>query len=277
MASQDTLDTAVSWYRTGVEKVESHSFSIGLSYLEKAIPVFEEAGDRNLATQARHYRLLALKLSQRHEEVEREFARIMEGYNELGNHYGKALLIVHLAESLGERGRWERANSYFNLAAVIAENFQFAELMVHIFLEQAKVSSKRDNHLHAIRCLKRAEHFSQGPQDTLALANLKHLRGGELSSMGEVSEAAAHLEEAQSLYLKEGRPREALKPLNLLKKIYGSGEMAAEQERVSALSHQCAQVMLKRDSFPIDRTGLGPPIEPPHDPVGQGAAQGPAQ
>lgn len=269
MASQDTLDTAVSWYRTGVEKVDSNSFTIGLSYLDKAIPVFEGAGDKNMAAQARHYRLLALKMSERHEEVEREFPRIMEDYSELGNHYGKALLIVHLAESLGERGRWERANSYFNLAAVIAENFRFAELMVHIFLEQAKVFSKRDNHLHAIRCLKRAEHFSQGPEEKLALANLKHLRGGELSSMGEVSEAAAHLEEAQNLYLKAGRPREALKPLNLLKKIYGGGGMAGEQERVSALIHQCAQAMLKRDSFPLEREGLGPPIEPPPNPAGQ--------
>ena len=269
MPSPDTLDTAVSWYRTGAEKIESHSFSIGLSYLDKAIPVFDEAGDRNLAAQARHYRLLALKLSQRHEEVEREFARIMEGYSEVGNHYGKALLIVHLAESLGERGRWERANSYFNLAAVIAENYRFAELMVHIFQEQARVSSKRDNHLHAIRCLKRAEHFSQGPQEKLALANLKQLRGEELSAMGEASAAAAHLEEAQSLYLKEGRPREALKPLNLLKKIYDSGGMATEKERVSARIHQCAQVMLKRDSYPMERTGLGPPIDPPPNSAGE--------
>ena len=269
MASQDTLETAVSWYRTGVKKVESNSFTIGLSYLEKAIPVFEDAGDKHLAAQARHYRLLALKMSERHEEVEREFARIMEGYTELGNHYGKALLIVHLAESLGERGRWERSNSYFNLAAVIAENFRFAKLMVHIFQEQAKMSSKRDNHLHAIRCLEKAEHFSRGPQETLVLANLKHLRGGELSSMGEASEAAAHLEESQGLYLKEGRPREALKPLNLLKKIYGAGGMAGEQERVSALIHQCAQAMLKRDSFPMERAGLGPPIEPPSNPMEQ--------
>lgn len=269
MASQETLDTAVSWYRTGVEKVESHSFSIGLSYLDKAIPVFEGAGDKNLAAQARHYRLLALKLSERHEEVEREFARIMVAYSELDNHYGKALLIVHLAESLGERGRWERANSYFNLAAVIAENFRFAELMVHIYQEQAKVSSKRDNHLHAIRCLKRAEHFSQGAEEQRSLAKLKHSRGQELASMGEGSEAAAHLEEAQSLYLGAGRPREALKPLNLLKKIYGGGGMSGEQERVSALIHQCAQVMLKRDSFPLEREGLGPPIEPPPNPTEQ--------
>lgn len=267
MATPETLDTAISWYRTGVDKVESNSFTIGMSYLDKAIPVFEEAGDSTLAGQARHYRLLAMKMSERHEEVEREFARIMEVYSETGNHYGKALLIVHLAESLGERGRWERANSYFNLAAVIAENFRFAELMVHIFQEQAKVFSKRDNHLHAIRCLKRAEHFCKDPGENLTLANLKHLRGGELSSMGESSEAAAYLEEAQSLYIRAGRPREALKPLNLLKKIYGGGGMAGEQERVSALIHQCAQIMLKRDSYPVERGGFGPPIErPPETP-----------
>lgn len=289
MASHDPLETAISWYRTGVEKVVSHSYSIGLSYLDKAIPVFENAGDKAGATQARHYRLLALKKADRHEEVEREFAAIMEGYTELGNHYGKALLIVHLAESLGERGRWERANSYFNLAAVIAENFHFAELMVHIFMEQARVSSNRDNHLHAIRCLKRAEHFLLSAQDTqsgdsgdqgtvpqktgdpnnMALAGLKFRHGEELASMGEGSEAAAHLEEAQGLYLREGRPREALKPLNLLKKIYDSGGMAGEKERISMLIHTCAQVMLKRDSFPIDRDDLGPPIEPPFTPAGQ--------
>ena len=65
MASQDTLETAVSWYRTGVKTVETNSFTIGLSYLENTIPVFEDAGDKHLAAQARRYRLLALTIAAR--------------------------------------------------------------------------------------------------------------------------------------------------------------------------------------------------------------------
>lgn len=263
MSANESLETALGWYQTGVEKIQAHSVSIGLSYLEKAIPVFLDHEDGHHSSLARHYRLLAFKMAERFEEVEREFAPVMDGYTKQGNHYGKALLIVHLAEALAAQGRWERANSYFNLAAVLAENNQFALLLAYIFQQQAALCWERDNHLHALRHFRRAEHFIQTTGDNLALANLKLARGEVLSSMGEGSEAASHLEEAQTLFLRVGRPQEAMKPLNLLKQIYESGGMIEEKERVSSLIHRCGQLMLKRDTFPIPREDLGPPIEPP--------------
>ncbi len=170
---------------------------------------------------------------------------------------------MHLAESLAVRERWERAHSYYHLASVIAENFQYGGLLAYTLYKQAQLCAERDNHHHATGLLKRAERFVSEEGSALTLANIKCLRGEILHAMGEISEAAALLEEALQLYTEAEKHHEAMKPLNLLRNIYAQGRMSDEQERISRLMYIAGQKLLRQEMRPMDHDDLGPPIEPP--------------
>jgi tetratricopeptide (TPR) repeat protein len=260
MISADTLETARSWYETGVHRIRNESIGLGLNYLDKAIAVFLEAGELRLVTQARHHKVLGYLLEERHEEVETLFASILHGYTVLEDSYGKALLLAHLGESLAAHGSWERANSYYNLASVIAENEQFRDLTAHIHLRQGLLFEQRDNLIRAARSLQRAAGLLDPETQLLRYAHCRFLRSRVLSRLGEAGEATAILEDAQSRLIRAHEFHAALEPLSLLRGLYEDSGMADDRNRIGELMHLCGQQMIKTDVMKKPKLNLGPPI-----------------
>lgn len=261
MITNDTFLTAVNWYETGAHRVTHDSVNLGLTYLDKAIAVFVEMKDIPRTAHARHYKLLGMKLAERFEDVERLFADTMAGYTQLENTYGQSLLLSHLAETLIGLGRWEMACGYYNLAAVVAENDQQPEVLAYIYLRQGALFGKRDDLLQADRVFRRAEQLAESTGNLTALARCRFLRGETLSRIGEVSEAVALLEDAQSRCLRRHAHQQALGPLTLLKSIYDESGMDEDRSRISQLIHLCGQRMIQSDALPVDHGDFGPPID----------------
>ena len=115
MIPTQAVQNAQSWYEEGVQRIESGSISLGITYLEKAIALFAEEDSPRVLTYARHHKLLGLKLDRRYEEAESQFADVMQGYTQLEDSYGKGLLLAHLAECLA-RTRLAPERSYADFA-----------------------------------------------------------------------------------------------------------------------------------------------------------------
>jgi tetratricopeptide (TPR) repeat protein len=261
MLSGETLESARSWYETGVRRIESESVNIALSYLERAIPVFAEAGERLLLAHARHSRLLGLKLEERFDELENGFADTMEGYTALGDTYGQALLLSHLAEAQAAQGRWERSMSLFNLAAVVAENDGHRDVVTHVLWQQGQLCRQRDNFTQAIRLFQRAESLLAKEEPPLRAVHFRFLRAQALSQLGETAEAIALLEDVQTHLVRGEQNQAAIEPLSLLRRLYEDEGLSEERARVTQLMHLSGQRMIQTDLLPRPVEHLGPPID----------------
>ncbi len=263
MISKESLESARSWYATGIGWIEKEAANLGITYLERAIPVFREAGDGKLVARALHHRLLGLQRTERHDEVETGAEEVLHTYGRLKDLYGQALLLAHLSESIARLGRWERALAHLHLAEAIATAAGEQSVLRYVLERQARLFLERESSVQALRLLKRAE--ASGAEEGLAgeVARLRAAQGAALARMGERSEAVGVLEDAQSRYMAQGAFREALEALAMLSRIYESTGQFEEQNRTKALMHLCGQKVLKRDD---ERKRRRPPGEPAVDP-----------
>jgi tetratricopeptide (TPR) repeat protein len=263
-----TAENARTWYATGVGWIEKEAVNLGITYLERAIPAFEELGDTLRATRARHHRLLGLQRSDRHEEVETEMPEVLAGYRRLNSAYGHALALAHLAGSIAQLGRWERAMTHLNLAEAIAATRSERTVLRYVLERQAELHLQRESFAQALRLLKRAE--TSAAEDALEVEVARHraAQGTALARMGERSQAVGVLEDARTRFMNLGRNREALEVLALLSRIYESTGQFEEQARVKELMHQCGQKVLRG---PEERRRRRAPGEPPVDPEALGA------
>lgn len=268
MLRAETLETARSWYETGVQRIESESVSTGLGYLDRAIPVFAEGGELALLTRARHYKLLGLKLEERFDEVEGLFADVMEGYAGQDDSYGQALLLAHLAEAQAAQGRWQRAFSLFNLACVVAENDGHRAVVLHVLQQQGELAGQRDNLTHAIQLFQRAENALAREGQTDAQVRFRFLRARALSRLGETAEAIALLEDVQTHLVRAGESQAAMEPLGLLRQLYEDEGQSEERARITQLLHLSGQRLIQTDLLPRPVEHLGPPIDRDLQPPG---------
>lgn len=262
MLSRETLESARSWYETAVRRFEGDAFSVALAHLERAIPVFAEARELRLLTYARHYQMMALQHEERFDEAERLFADAMQGYAALGDAYGQALLLSHLASAQAAQGRWERAHSLYNLAAVVGENDQQRDVVVHVLWQQALLCRQRDNLTQALTLFERAERLVQHEEPPDRLPTLRFLRAQTLSRLGETGEAIALLEDVQTHLIRAERHQQAMEPLTLLRALYEEQGQEDERNRVGRLMNLAGQRMIQADMLPRPTAHLGPPIDP---------------
>ena len=262
MLSSDTLQSAHSWYETGVRRVLGEQLGIGVNYLERAIPIFAEAGELRALTRARHYKLLALLLDERYDEAEALFADIQQGYTELGESYGQALLLCHFAQAQAAQGRWQRAHSLFNLAAVVAENDQHGAVLTYVLWQQGQLCRSRDDLVRAVAVFQRAEKLVEHEHPPERLAQFRFQRAQALSLLGETAEAIALLEDVQAHYLRHQQNQAAMEPLTLLRRLYEDQGLTDERNRVARLMHLGGQRMIQVDAIPKPKAHLGPPIDP---------------
>ncbi len=271
MISKDTIESARSWYVTGVGWIEKEAVNLGITYLERAIPVLREIGDPIRVTRALHHRLLGLQRTDRHDEVETGAEEVLQAYASRQDAYGQALLLAHLSESVARLGRWERAMVHLNLAEAIATAAGERGMLRYVLERQARLFLERESSVQAIRLLKRAESSAAEDGLTGEAARLRSAQGAALARMGERSEAVGVLEDAQSRFMSQGRFREALDALAMLSRIYESTGQWEEQNRTKELMHLCGQKVLKRENERKPRRAPGePPIDPeiaPAEPV----------
>lgn len=262
MSSSTTLDTAREWYATGAQRVQSETVNLGLSYLDRAIAVFEEAGERRLLTYARHHKLLGLMLETRHEELENLFPEVMEGYTALDDAYGKSLLLAHLAVSLAGQEQWDAAAAHLNLAGVIAENDAQSAVLAYVYEQQARIFRHRDNLNLAVQRYTQAETLAGGRDDAYAAGLYRQARAETLTALGERAEATALLEDAQDTLVRSGHFREGVDCLNTLHRLYERAGMADDANRVKELIHYCGQRMIQDENQRRAGRYTGPPVEP---------------
>ncbi|MBI4084245.1 MAG: hypothetical protein HY423_16690 [Candidatus Lambdaproteobacteria bacterium] len=265
MIEQETIQAAKAWCSTGVAWIEKNALNLGLSYLNKAIPVFEEIGDGAWLTYARHQRLEGLRKQGRHEQVEVGWEEVMDGYARLDDPYGKALLLVHVAESIAGLGRRERALVYLNLAGALAEAHGHTELHCHVLWQQAQLFLALGNVVKAVRLYGEAEAVADRHGAEPLAVQYRFNRAQALIELGERSEAAALLEDVQSRFRRQERHRDALEALALLGRLYQEMGQADEQQRVAGLIHASGQTLLGEENATRserDRTPRIAPLKP---------------
>ncbi|MCH8844458.1 MAG: hypothetical protein IID61_15975 [SAR324 cluster bacterium] len=263
MIDEDTIESAKSWCDLGAQWISKKAHSTGIQYIERAIAVFEEAGDLRWLTYSRHQHLNALKALHRDEEVESFSEDVLQGYLRLDDSYGKALVLSHVAESMVRLGRWERAMARLNLAEAVARSGQFNILHAYICSQRARMYLVRDNVLQASRQFRAAEAVLQS-DGNLDEASRNRLAAAEaLVRLGERSEAIALLEDVQNHLFRRNRYREALQSLTLLSRLYEEVKMWDDKNRVGELIHFCGQYILQgateeipSDGPKISRNGL---------------------
>jgi len=269
--STTSAENARIWYATGIGWIEKEAANLGLTYLERAIPLFEEMGDALRVTRARHHRLIGLQRTERHDEVEAEAQEVLEGYGQLDNAYGQALALAHLAESVARLGRWERAMTHLNLAETVATAKGERGVLRYVLERQARLYVERESSVQAVRLYKRAETLAAEDGEDSEAARHRASQGTALARMGERSEAVGLLENAQRQLLKQNRYREALESLAMLSRIYESTGQFEEQGRTKELMHLCGQQVIRSGDERKRRRALGePPVDPeapPEDPT----------
>jgi len=258
--AQETIDSAKKWYQTGVARIRQSSFNQGLSYLDKAVAVFQEINDLRNLTHALHYKLLAYKLDERYEEIEGQFPDVMDGYTMLDDSYGQSLLLCHFAESLAKQSRHGRALGYYNLSAALAEKVMNLPLWCYVLENHGMLYQERRNQIQALRLFELGEELAEEAGLTLQFNRCRMARSQTLLDLGEQGEALAMLEDVQVRLMHAEQYREAVDVLSALRKLYSSTDMDDDRNRVTRLLHLCGQHILRTDSERVGPVYQGPVI-----------------
>ncbi len=245
MVSRQSIERAQEWYSTGVNWIERDAVNLGISHLERAISVFEELGDAQAITRARHHRLNGLHKQKRYDEVETGFELVMQGYRQQEDSYGQALLLALLADSVARQSRWERALTHLNLAQAIAETAREAPLLAAICYRQSQLFLQQGDVEQAVRLLKRAEEKALEAGLEPEAAWMRTAQAQALTHLGERAEAIALLEDAQTRLMRLRCFRDALEPLKALEELYDFAKQWGDKGRVAELVHWCGQHVIQ--------------------------------
>lgn len=277
MIGDETVAAAKKWCEVGANWINNGAVKLGLNYLDRAISVFSENGELNWLTFARHSKLDGLKRSGWEEEAEAMFDQVMRGYLQLGDSYGQALLLSHLAECMNSQGRQERALANLNLATAIADKDGLRALKAHLLSVRARIFMERKNLIAALRLFREAEELLEQDGREMEALHLRFSVAESLVRLGEQADAAAFLEDLQTKLMRSRHFREALEPLNLLGKLYEESGSWDERERITELLHLCGQSIVQGDPAERAHTYTQPvvhlvtalPDHPPADEAGE--------
>lgn len=277
MIGDETVVAAKKWCEVGANWINNGAVKLGLNYLDRAISVFSENGELNWLTFARHSKLDGLKRSGWEEEAEAMFDQVMRGYLQLGDSYGQALLLSHLAECMASQGRRERALANLNLATAIADADGLRALKAHLLSVRARISMERQNLIVALRLFREAEELLEQDGRNMEALHLRFAVAESLVRLGERADAAAFLEDLQTKLMRGRHYREALEPLNLLGKLYEESGSWDERDRITELLHLCGQSIVQGDpaaraqtyTQPVVRLVTALPDHPPSDDAGE--------
>ncbi len=262
MIEQTTIESAKRWCHVGRDWIGKGAMNLGMNYLDKAIPVFQEIGARAWLTFAQHHKLQGYQLKKQDDMVETMFEDVMAGYVHLHDTYGQTLLLVHLAECLARQGRQERALAQLNLALGIAERAGMRELASYALVQQASLYVRRRNYLRAVHLLRQAEaHYDAALMERETIGVRQQLAEA-LIAMGETGEAIALLEDVQTRLWSREEYRDVLRPLKLLSNLYTETGVSEDKERVTQMLHWTGQHLIRDDAPPAHAFPPQPPIGP---------------
>ena len=245
MLGERTVQNAQQWCAHGERWIEKGAHSLAISYLEKAAPVFREAQLTDWQSYALHLKLWAHQLQKRHLQVEQHFAEVMQAYARRDHQEGKSLLLLHLARSVRQQGRTERALVTLHQARALAEDAGLLRLSACVIVEQALIQRRRGSHLRAIQLLDAAEKHHETLADELAMARLRELKADAFLAIHERHEAVALLEDVQSRLWAKQAYRQALSALSTLAALYEEEQAYEEHQRVQQLIHWGGQALLR--------------------------------
>ena len=265
MIEQSTIEFAKQWCHTGRDWIGKGAVNLGMNYLDKAIPVFQEIDAKPWLTFALHHKLRGHKLKRQDDMVEALFDEIMAGYVRLDDTYGQALLLTQLGECLARQDRQERALATLNLAFGMADAAGLSELAAYALIVQANLYVARKNHLRATHLLRQAEHHYDASLTEHAVIGVRQLLAEALIGMGERGEAIALLEDVQTRLWSREEYHEAIHPLRLLITLYTETGVAADKERITQMLHWAGQHMIRVEKAAPRAFPAEPPIGP-HDP-----------
>ena len=259
MIGDETVEAAKNWCEVGANWIKNGAVKLGLNYLDRAVSVFSENGELNWLTYARHSKLDGLKRTGWEEEAEAMFDQVMRGYLHLGDSYGQALLLSHLAECMASQGRRERALTQLNLASAIAESAGLNALQAHLLSVRAGILMDQENLIVALRLYRQAEELLEQDGREMEALHLRYSAAESLVKLGERADAAAFLEDLQTKLMRGRNFRDALEPLDLLSKLYEESGAWDDRDRIKQLLHLCGQSIVQEDSSAKARS-YTPPI-----------------
>lgn len=247
MIGQETIDSAIKWCEIGQRWIGNSAVRLGLEYLDRAIAVFNEGGEQGWLTYAQHRKMEGLRLAGREEDAIALFEVVMQGYERLGDAYGKALALTHLAEAYAGQNRGERALATLNLAISVAEEAGLNQILAYAYGVQGRLFLARENLLQGIRLLRKAEGITEAEGHEKEALALGFAASEALVRLGERADAMALLEDQQTRLMRGLWFREALDALNLLGRLYEESGSWDEKNRVTQLGHLCGQKMMQKD------------------------------
>jgi len=263
MIDAQTVKAAQEWCATGVSWIDKNAVNLGLGYLDKAIPVFQEAGDLRWSTYARHNRLEGLRRRGQHEQVEAQWDEVMHGYAQLGDTYGQALLLLHVADAIAALGRPERAAAYLNLAEEVARAGGHQDLLCHVVTRAAHLFEALGNAALAVRLFQQAEHEADRADEAVDIEGLRFGRALALIQLGENGEAQGLLEDVQARYRRQERYREAVAALDPLARIYEQEGLWDDRNRIKQLTQLCGQHIVHEQAHRLEDMRREPRLPAP--------------
>ena len=272
MIGDETVEAAKKWCETGANWINNGAVKLGLNYIDRAISVFSENGELNWLTFARHSKLDGLKRSGWEEEAESMFDQVMQGYHQLGDSYGQALLLSHLAECMASQGRGERALTNLHLAISIAEADGLRALKAYLLSVRARISMEKGNLVVALRLYRQAEEILEQEGQEMEALRMRYSAAEALVRLGERADAAAFLEDLQTKLMRSRQFREALDPLRLLGNLYEESGSWDERDRITELLHLCGQNIVQGDPSAAGHTNSEPEVRLVAAPPDSGAA-----
>ena len=257
MIDHETIDTAKGWCRIGAQKIAKQTYTSAVRYLDQSIAVFQEAGDLEWLTFARHQKLQAVRARGAPEEVGHLLDDVLRGYTVLEDVYGKALALAHHAEWLINQGDRAAALARLNLALAVAEGGGERELLAHLRAQKADLLLEENDCMAALPLFRMAEAALQNMNQDDDAAGTRLSAAEALMRMGVDAEAIALLEDVQAHFYRHGKYREALRALGPLAKLYEKSGMLDDRQRIAELIHLGGQYIINQrqddDSEPAGR------------------------
>ncbi len=225
-------------YDEAVHQLERREYELAFKHFDLAEQAFRQLQDQHWLTFLYHEKFRILKQTDKPQKALELVDSIIEGYLDTQNRHGLALVHIHKADLLGDKGDVEEALACLRTAEAIIENEKIYDLKSYLYSSLAIVLMVIEDHLSAIDYLNQAMNIYSAESDSAEFAWCLHQLGLCYQKLYDLNAAERYLVGAYQSYFKAGDNETGREVIEDLKKLYISSNQSNKISELEMIGKQ---------------------------------------
>ena len=225
-------------YDEAVHQLERQEFELALEHFDLAEQAFQQLQDQHWLTFLYHEKFRIFKQAEKPDQALELVDSIVEGYLDTQNRHGLALIHIHKADLLGDKGDVEEALACLRSAEAIIESEKIYDLKSYLYSSLAVVLMMIEDYISAIDYFNQAMKVYSTESNSVEVAWCLHQLGLCYQKLFDLNAAERHLAGAYQSYFKAGDNEAGKEVIEDLKKLYASSNQSDKISELEMIGKQ---------------------------------------